>query len=530
MSIQKTAPYQAISVGDQLCAIGKLAKKLFTQTNYKTLLRTILSDAVHLTYADRGSIFLLQDQQGTICSCLALGVEEEIQLDAFKGVVGEVIQEKKLINIKDAYQDHRFYPEIDKLTGYRTKSIVCAPILTSDGKMLGAIELLNTKRGEFNKEDESVLLILSIFSAIAVEHQNQIDALTDENIQLKKRLFLHQTGELIGTSQPINEIKEMIYNISAHSSNVIITGESGTGKEIAANLIHKTSPQAQGPFLALNCAAIPEALLESELFGIEQGVATGVTKRQGKFEQANGGTLFLDELGDMSLLTQAKLLRAIQEHVIEPLGSKEQIHVDVRILAATNKNLKEEITAGRFREDLYYRLNVIEMHLPALRERLSDIPFLIEHFLRRHNAEGEAKGIPAKKMDPYCVELMLQHGWPGNIRQLENKIEKAYILSGNEVLIKPHHLGKEFMAPTTHKIGDKNGFALGEAGFASQATADIIAVSLKDRSYRDVLDEVERALLLRTLQNCQGNKSQTAKILSISREGLRKMFIRLDIK
>ncbi len=253
--------------------------------------------------------------------------------------------------------------------------------------------------------------------------------LVTENRQLKKRIG--KNYEMIGKSEPINKIKEIIDKVAPTEARVLITGENGTGKELVAHWIHKKSKRSSGPMIEVNCAAIPPELIESELFGHIKGSFTGASKdRAGKFEAANKGTIFLDEVGDMSLSAQAKVLRVLQENKIARVGSDKAIKVDVRVIAATNKDLKKEISDGRFREDLYHRLAVILIRVPALRERIDDIPVLIDHFIKK--IAGEQGKYP-KKISDKAVELLKRYQWTGNIRELRNVIERLYILGGEEI-------------------------------------------------------------------------------------------------
>ncbi len=261
--------------------------------------------------------------------------------------------------------------------------------------------------------------------------RNALDkkSLVVENKRLKKKVS--KKYEMVGESEPINHIKEMIEKVAPTDARVLITGPNGTGKEVVAHWIHEKSERAKSPMVEVNCAAIPSELIESELFGHVKGSFTGANKdRAGKFEAANGGTIFLDEIGDMSLAAQAKVLRALQENKVSRVGSDKDIKVDVRVLAATNKNLKKEIEEGRFREDLYHRLAVILIKVPALNDRRDDIPLLIAHFAKKIAAE---QGSPQKEFSEKAIKLLQEYDWSGNIRELRNVIERLIILGGNKV-------------------------------------------------------------------------------------------------
>ncbi len=300
-------------------------------------------------------------------------------------------------------------------------------IITAYGSIPSAIEA--TKLGAFyylEKPFEKDQLLLVINNAVS-----QVKLLKD-NIMLKDQLAdRFHLDNITGVHGRMEELFKVVRKVAPTNSTVLIYGESGTGKELFAKSIHYNSPRKNKPFFAINCAAIPETLLESELFGYEKGAFTGALARHtGLFEQANGSTLFLDEIGDLTLGTQAKLLRVIQERELRRIGGKENIKLDVRIITATNKNLDQEMSAGKFRQDLYYRLNVIAFTIPPLRERITDVPLLVEHFLRRLNdSHGNKKGVSQE-----VLNVLLLYSWPGNVRQLESVIERAYVMCENEII------------------------------------------------------------------------------------------------
>lgn len=300
-------------------------------------------------------------------------------------------------------------------------------IITAYGSIPSAIEA--TKLGAFyylEKPFEKDQLLLVINNAVS-----QVKLLKD-NIMLKDQLAdRFHLDNITGVHGRMEELFKVVRKVAPTNSTVLIYGESGTGKELFAKSIHYNSPRKNKPFFAINCAAIPETLLESELFGYEKGAFTGALARHtGLFEQANGSTLFLDEIGDLTLGTQAKLLRVIQERELRRIGGKENIKLDVRIITATNKNLDQEMAAGKFRQDLYYRLNVIAFTIPPLRERVTDVPLLVEHFLRRLNdSHGNKKGVSQE-----VLNVLLLYSWPGNVRQLESVIERAYVMCENEII------------------------------------------------------------------------------------------------
>ncbi|MFC2720649.1 MAG: sigma-54-dependent transcriptional regulator [Flavobacteriaceae bacterium] len=273
-------------------------------------------------------------------------------------------------------------------------------------------------------------LITSVKNALEKKDlQNTKNSLIKENTQLKKKVS--KKYQMIGESPALKNIQNMIEKVAPSDARVLITGSNGSGKELVAHAIHSLSERSKNPIVEVNCAAIPSELIESELFGHVKGSFTGAIKdKQGKFEQANGGTLFLDEIGDMSLVAQAKVLRALQENKVSPVGSDKEIKVDVRVLAATNKDLKKEIEAEKFREDLYHRLSVIEIHVPSLDERKDDIPILVKHFAK---LISEEQGTSVKEFDDKAIKTLQNFSWTGNIRELRNVVERLIILGSNPV-------------------------------------------------------------------------------------------------
>ncbi len=313
-----------------------------------------------------------------------------------------------------------------------------------------------------------------------------------ENELLRRQLRDHGAfGELVGNSEPMQQIYALIEQVAPSSASVLITGESGTGKEIVARTIHNLSPRKAAPFVAINCSAIPETLMESELFGHEKGAFTGAaSRRQGCFELANSGTLLLDEIAEMPMLLQAKLLRVLEERTVRRLGSTQEVPVDVRLLAATNKEPHGAVRAGILREDLLYRMNVITINLPPLRERKEDLPLLVQHLITQL---AEKHGRPARFLSPSAVEALQSHAWPGNIRELRNVIERAVIICSGEE-IERHHL----------------------APYPVDQRARVRSEDTVTFPVGTPIEELERQMILRTLQKTNNNKTRTAEFLGIS--------------
>jgi two-component system nitrogen regulation response regulator NtrX len=351
-----------------------------------------------------------------------------------------------------------------------------------------------TKLGAFDfleKPLDRDRLLLTIRNGLAQKR------LADENIDLRKQIFEHD--EIIGHSQGIRTILGTIRKVGPTQARILITGENGTGKELVARAIHRNSPRADGPFIEVNCAAIPHELIESELFGHEKGAFTGAIERRiGKFELADGGTIFLDEIGDMSLSAQAKVLRVLEEGRLQRIGGSKTIDIDARVLAATNKDLLKEVRQNRFRDDLYYRLNVVPLHLPPLRERCEDIPLLVDHFLREACAQNN---VGQKTIAPDALAEFRRYHWPGNIRELRNAVERVVILSSGET------------------IGKRDVEDVITGGWEGRIEAGAEA-----KTFRDFKEQTEKHFLEQRLRQNQWNISQTAEELKMQRSNLyRKM-------
>jgi two-component system, NtrC family, response regulator len=322
--------------------------------------------------------------------------------------------------------------------------------------------------------------------------------LEHENRELQLRLSRESSPDIIGSSSKIEVVLSNIRKIATTDVPILITGETGTGKELVAQAIHRQSQRHSEPFIAINCAAIPETLLESELFGHEKGAFTGAdTTKAGRFEMAQGGMLFLDEIGEMGLGLQVKLLRFLQEHKIERIGGRKIINLDVRVLAATNRNLKEAILSGRFREDLYFRLAVITLELPPLRERGNDIVLIATAFLNRFSQEMSR---PIKRFSQATLEALTSYPWPGNVRELENKIKRAVIMA-DDAEIEPHHLELPTVSEPTHRT-----------------------------TLKEARDRLEKEIVNRALAQHNWNISQAAKELGISRQALHDIILKHGMK
>jgi DNA-binding NtrC family response regulator len=321
-------------------------------------------------------------------------------------------------------------------------------------------------------------------------------------------------GEILGQAAATEQMRKLIRRVAQTNATVLIQGESGTGKELVARAMHRNSARKDGPFIKLNCAALPENLVESELFGHEKGSFTGATnKREGRFELAHGGTIFLDEISELSLPLQSKLLRVLQEREFERVGGNRTIQVDVRVVAATNRHLEQSVEKNEFRQDLYFRLNVVPIHVPSLKEREGDVELLAEAFAQRYIRKH---GMPVKGLTPEAMTALKEHDWPGNIRELQNVLERAVILCGEDGYIHPEQLG--LTTPPQAGKGEAPSEASTSAPPAEEPAAPAVSTSTAGTT---TLADLEKQHILATLEQCDGNRTQTAKVLNINIRTLR---------
>jgi two-component system nitrogen regulation response regulator GlnG len=396
-------------------------------------------------------------------------------------------------------------------------------VMTAEASMKNAVEAMKRGAYDYITKPFDLEVIDAIIEKVsrARDVSNQVTLLKQE---LKDRYQVEKN--IIGNSIAMRDVYKTIGKVAGSDITVLIQGESGTGKELIARAIHFNSTRLGKPFVAINCAAIPKDLLESELFGSERGAFTGATERKtGKFEQANNGTIFLDEIGDMPLDLQAKILRVLQEQEITRIGGSQNLSVDVRVVAATNQELQERVRNREFREDLYYRLNVVPINLAPLRERREDIPSLVEYFLERACAELE---IPIKQCAPEAMELLCSYSWPGNVRELENTIKRGVILSGDPLLTVADFGGLTNRQETIHAMPQEQSLeALVEAKLRSSMNG--IEKLDKGDIYDRVLEQVERPLIRYVLEKTRGNQVRAADIMGINRNTLRKKISELGI-
>lgn len=456
---------------------------------------SILSESLNLI---RGIIFMIKSDTGEIRVEMAHGISgkitRKIKYLPGEGIIGRVIQKGEPAVIKRISEEPLFLDKTysrDTDTGHEY-SFICVPI-KKGSQIIGAISADRLFEGKKSLEKGEKLL--SVVAAMIAHHviniktiRNEKKQLTTENLRLKSQLEnRYSFSNIIGNSNKMREVLEMISQVSSSSATVLIRGESGTGKELVANCLHHNSDRNKKPFVKINCAAIPENLMESELFGHEKGAFTGAfLQKKGKFEIADKGTVFLDEIGNMAFSAQVKLLRVLQEKEFERVGGHEPIKCDIRIVAATNSNLEKMVHQGKFRDDLYFRLNVFPIYIPSLRMRKTDIILLADHFLEKYRKEH---GKAIKRITTPAIDMMMEYHWPGNVRELENCIERSVILC-NEGAVHSYHLPPTLQTGTRSKSLPLN--------------------------FENAVANLEQEILMDSLKNCKGNIKQAARLIGIT--------------
>ena len=476
-----------------LRALLETGTALSSTLDVDTVLDLICDSMCRIFRAGASSILLLDEETNTLFFKTATGEKREelkrIRIRMGEGIAGWVAQEGRSMVVNDVRGEPKFAREISRMIDYPTRSVVCVP-LEIRGKVIGVLEVLNRLDGGFTRDDAKALELLAGPVSGAIDNARTYRYVEAEREGLRE--LVAQRYTCVGKSPAFLELLKTVHKVAKTKSTVLLRGESGTGKEVIARVLHNSSLRAQRPLIAVNCAALTETLLESELFGHEKGAFTGAERlKKGKFELADGGTIFLDEIGCLGHSIQSKLLRVIQERAVDRVGSVRTIPVDVRIVAATNADLETLLKQGRFREDLYYRLNVISLTLPPLRERREDIPVLVEFFIRRYNRETcrSVSGISDR-----ALEILMDYGFPGNIRELENIIERAVVLE-DEPLIQPDRLP---MRASFEKESD--------AVSAPRGTP--------------TLDQVEESYIRKVFSQAGGQKAKACRILGVSRPTL----------
>ena len=486
----KSGPHEAgeLRAAGVLSALYHLARGLSGRAGDPSIPEEAIRLLVEKLGTDRGAILLLDGDQ---LLCRAAASRGDQALRGFvlsQTIYREVMQSREAVLSEDTLSDERF-AERKSIVGEEIRSVIAAPIPLREG--IGGIlylDRLQGPEGPFHSEDLYGAAVAAQFLGATLQANDALGGLEKERETLVKTLI--ETNPIIGQSPPIERVREFIRRAAPTESTVLIRGDTGTGKELVAQALHYQSDRRGAPFAALNCAAIPESLVESELFGHEKGAFTGADHRKaGRFEAADGGTVFLDEIGELPLGCQGKLLRLLEERRFERVGGNRSVEVDVRIVAATHRDLSNEVSEGRFREDLFYRLNVLEVIVPPLRERPGDLELLIDHFLDHFSQRVGSR----KRLSPEARTRLLSHPWPGNVRQLRNAIESSVVLSrGEEISADDLTLQRE----------------------TSEGT--VAAQEWQPQS----LQELERIHIERMLDHVGWNKSKAAELLGIERSTL----------
>ena len=486
-ALHTTAGIEVGRMARDLAALFRISDIVNSIRELDRLQRELLRLIFEVIPAEKGAIVLLtdlDDERGSVCSWSRQGGQQQpvrIQRDVVHRALWE--QAAIVANATPGSGD--------------ASNVLCLPLVATE-KAVGVIYLTSSAGPPFSEDHVHFLSSVSRIAAVTIENRLVLDALSTENKRLKEQIH---ASDIVGESRQIQQLEDFISRVALGDSAILIRGESGTGKELVARAIHQRSPRAARPFIALNCAAIPEALLESELFGHEKGAFTGaVSAKKGKLEAAEDGTLFFDEIGELAPLLQAKLLRMLQQREFERLGGTRPLKFEARVLAATNKNLEQAIKAGEFRQDLYYRLNVVSVTVPPLRDRRDDIPLLALYFAAKYAATSKR---PFKGISREARALLMNYSWPGNVRELENAIEHAIVLGLTEEIL-PEDLPVAILEEQSSE--------------------------LEGARYHDVLNHTKKELILTALREAAGSYPDAARSLGIHPKYLHRLVRNLKLK
>jgi Nif-specific regulatory protein len=483
----------------EITALYEISKLLGSSLNLRANLRGVMRVLSEYLDMKRGSVALRSG--GEVSMIVAFGMnEDEIKRGRYRlgeGIIGQVAKHGSPIVIPNIGEEPLFLDRTQSREMIRKENVafLCVPIKFKN-QILGVLSVDRLfVRGVSFEEDLRLLKIIASLLAQSIKLHEEVEkeraAFQAERESLRHQLKgRYRVENIIGQSDRMQEVFESIHRVAPSRANVLLLGESGTGKELVAKAIHFMSPRSKGQFVKFNCASIPEGLLESELFGHEKGAFTGaMVMRKGRFELADGGTVFMDEIGDLPLTLQPKLLRVLQEKEFERVGGEKTMKVDVRLIAATSRNLEELVSSGRFREDLYYRLNVVPIAMPPLRDRMADMPLLAEHFLKRFNEEnGKSVVLP-----PSIMESLFRYEWPGNVRELENTVERVVVMARDNTV-------SEADLPITIR---------------NHASSARLAIPAKD-ALPSSIGELEKERIIDALKKCGWVQARAARMLGIS--------------
>lgn len=470
-----------------LVRLHDFSKALMGKTDPAELLTELLDSVIALTQADKGFLLMFEDGRPVVRASRNVGGIEGERDGRDPGrylsdsIVSRVMETREPLLVADALNDSAF-ATAQSVMDLKLCSVICVPLL-EEGNLLGVLYLGNDRIASlFGEHHLRVLTVFAAQASLIIQKARLVDRFRQDRDRLKAQVDRRQFGDLVGSCPAMLEVFDRVRKVAATDVPVLITGETGTGKELIAREVHRRSNRAKGPFVALNCGAIPETLMESELFGHVRGAFTGaIATHAGKFQAAGGGTIFLDEIGELPLSLQVKLLRVLQDKVVVKVGDTKPERVDVRVLAATNKTLEDEVRAGRFREDLYYRLNVVSIHLPPLRERGEDVLTIAKYLLGRFREEFQSA---VGGFSPEALAAIRRFPWPGNVRQLENRLKKAIVLC--------------------------------EGTLIGPADLDLSAADLPPvLPLAEAKEQFQRQYVLEVLERNGGNRTKTAKDLGV---------------
>ncbi len=494
-------PYDRLYERDhKLSLLLDVGAMLAREVQLDTLLVALGSRIANAMRAERATVYLVDASTGELRSRVAdLPEIDEIRLPARTGIAGFVADKGEIVNVADASRDARYFSGVDRETGYTTRTILAAPIRDKQRAIRGVVQVLNKRDGTFTAEDETFLLTLAAQVAQAFESTT----LRPEHRATRGVNVRGPINHIVGASDALRRVYDLVERASAVDATVLLRGATGTGKGLFARAIHANCGRREAPLVVLDCTTLPSALVESELFGHERGAFTGAERRvEGKVELAEGGTLFLDEIGELPPSAQSKLLRFLQDRTFERVGGRQTLRADVRVIAATHRDLEAMITRGEFREDLFYRLRVVEIPLPTLRERGADeIVSLARHFVETYARRYE-RG--AMELSPRALTALVAHDWPGNVRELEHTVERAVVLASGATL-ECEHLG---LTPSGRVPGKDD---------AAMRIANAVTIPLGLS-----LEDVEQRYVEATLDAHGGNRTRAAESLGVGRNTLKR--------
>jgi len=477
-----------------LLALLDASQAIISEPDLDQVLQKVVERAAAVLQAESSSVLLVDPVRNEMVFRAATGpMAEQLvghRFDADLGIAGQAIRTRRAVRVDDVRQNRNFFDGVDAKTHMQTRSLIAAPLVHLD-HVLGVVEVMNPRSAkQFSAGDLEILQLFTNLAAAAVRSGQAYDRVQRDNLGLRQSI---PAPNLVGKSASFQRALDLCQRVAPSPATVMITGETGTGKELIARNIHNQSDRRAKSFIAINCAALPETLLESELFGHEKGAFTGAAAQKlGRFELADGGTLFMDELGEMNHAVQVKLLRVLEEREFVRVGGTQTITCDVRVVAATNRDLKLDMEAARFRSDLYYRLNVFPIQLPPLRERIDDLPSLVDHFVRQ---VVPSLGIEAPEVSPEAMHALCSYHWPGNVRELRNIIERCALLATG---------GRITLDDLPPEIASVAGPAPGTTPVPESKLAN-----------------QERAMIVNALEETGWNQSEAARTLGVSRDHLR---------